>query len=70
MEAPAVMAGGSRDLKGVGHQLVERIIRQLHRVGPRARRIAALIGRDRAIARRGQRRQCLAPAVARLGKAV
>ena len=70
MEAFAVVARGRCDLDCVGHQLVERIIRELGRIGPRARRIAALIGRDGAITCRRQRRQRLAPAVARLGEAV
>ena len=70
VEALAVVARGRGDLEGVVHQLVEGVVGQLGRIGPRARRIAALVGRHGAIARRGERRQRRAPAVSRFGKAV
>ena len=70
MEAPAVVARRRRDLDGVVDQLVEGVVRKIGRIGPRTRRIAALVGRHGAIARRGERGQRRAPAVSRFGKAV
>ena len=70
MKAAIGAAARGRDVHGVGKQVVELIVRAVARVGPRARRVAALARRHRAIAGGGQRRQLCAPHVERFRKAM
>ena len=70
MKAPAGVAAGGGDGHGVADELVEFVVRGVGGVGPRARRIAALARRDRAISGRGQRLDLRSPGVERFGKAV
>src|SRR5476649_2012577 len=67
------LAGGTRgigDVDRVGDELVEEVVVEIRRVRPRARRVAALVGSDGAVACLGELRQCSAPTMPRFGKAV
>ena len=70
MKAPVGIATGRDDRHRIVHQAVDVIARKIVRVGPRARRIAALARRDGAIAHVGQRSDLRAPAMHRFRKAV
>ena len=70
MKAAVAMARGRHDRHRIVHQAVDVIIRGLSRIRPRARRIAALARRDRAIAGRRQRLDLRLPAPHRFRKAV
>ncbi len=70
MEALVVVAFGRHDLDRIGDQFIEGIVGEIGRIGTRARRIAALVGGDGAIARRRERWQRRAPAMPRFGKPV
>jgi len=70
VETLAGISGCRRDLDRIGDHFFIGVVFELGRIGPRARRIAALIGRDGAVARRRQPRQRAAPAVPRFGKAM
>ena len=70
MEACVAMAASRRDRHRVVHQAIDVVMRGLARIRPRARRIAALGRRYRAIAGIPQRLDLRAPAMHGLGKAV
>ena len=70
MKARVAVAAGRDDRHRVVHQAVDVIIGGVRDVGPRARRIAALARRHRAIARVRQRRHLRAPAMHRFRKAM
>src|SRR5215510_8932311 len=70
VEALALAAGRIGDLDGVIDQPVESVVGKLGGIGPRARRVAALVGRDRPVASGGERGKRRVPAVPRFRKAV
>jgi hypothetical protein len=70
MQALAVVASRGGDIDRIGNQSLEGIVRKVGGIGPRLRRIAALIRRHGAVARPGQSGKSHAPAVSRFREPV
>ena len=70
MKPRIAIARGRHDRHRVVHQAVDQVMREFARVGPRARRIAALARCDSAVAHVAECRDLGAPAMHRVRKAV